>query len=82
MEKGNKSENSRDKHHDRLLYENYRSHSKYFILFYFFLIRFIPIYSHLLLTHYVTIEKTIHICSFNHITFVMSHVTYLNNTHV
>ena len=50
--------------------------------FFFFLIRFIPIYSHLLLTHYVTIEKTIHICSFNHITFVMSHVTYLNNTHV
>ena len=31
MEKRNKSENSHDKHHDRLLYKNYQSHSKYFI---------------------------------------------------
>ena len=81
MEKRNKSENSRDKHHDRLLYENYRSYSKYFI-FFFFKFGLIPIYSYLLLTHYVTIEKTRHICSFNHITFVISQLTYLNNTHV
>ena len=45
-------------------------------------IGFIPIYSYLLLTHYMTIEKTIHICSFSYITFVMSYVTCLNNTHV
>ena len=32
MEKRNKIENSRNKHHDRLLYKNNQPHSKYFIL--------------------------------------------------